>query len=73
MGHHSSLYARKEEVGNQTKLNAAWAVRYWLSQGCPREKLLLGLALYGRSFTYAGDKNLGAQNTGPGTRGKVIL
>ncbi|RMZ93814.1 putative chitinase 3, partial [Brachionus plicatilis] len=70
LGHHAPLYARKEEVGNQTKLNVGWAVRYWLSQGCPKEKLLVGLALYGRSFTYAEDKNLGASSTGPGSKGK---
>ena len=27
-----------------------WAVHTWISQGVPKEKLILGLAFYGRSF-----------------------
>lgn len=26
-------------------------MRYWLSQGAPKEKLVLGIGLYGRGFT----------------------
>lgn len=27
-----------------------WAAQYWVQKGAPREKLNIGLALYGRSF-----------------------
>lgn len=32
-------------------LNVNWSVNYWLSQGAAREKLMLGVGSYGRSFT----------------------
>ncbi|KAL5291962.1 CHIA.2 family protein [Megaselia abdita] len=47
------------------------AVNYWLQQGAPAEKLVLGLGFYGRSFTLAnsGSHGLGAPTTGPGAAG----
>ena len=27
-----------------------WAVQYWIDQGAPKDKLILGLSFYGRSF-----------------------
>ena len=35
------------------------SVNYYLSQGAPREKLVLGMPLYGRSFTLANVQNTG--------------
>ena len=34
-----------------------FAVNYWVGQGCPREKMMVGLATYGRAFTLADSKN----------------
>ena len=47
------------------------AINYWLSQGAPAEKLILGMATYGRSFTLANPKNngVGAASRGPGAAG----
>lgn len=32
-------------------LNVNWSVNYWLQQGAPAEKIMLGVGSYGRSFT----------------------
>ncbi|XP_014472435.1 PREDICTED: chitinase-3-like protein 1 [Dinoponera quadriceps] len=71
-GHNAPLYPRTGETGNDLKLNVNASIHYWLSQGCPPEKLILGVPFYGRSFTLA-DKSrtgLGAPTTGPGTAGQ---
>lgn len=46
-------------------------MRYWLSNGTPAEKLILGLATYGRSFALSSENNhvLGAPAKGPGQAG----
>jgi len=49
-GHHAPLYGRKEETGDARYLNVDWAVKYWLSKGLSRDKLVLGLPAYGRTF-----------------------
>ncbi|KAL0110197.1 hypothetical protein PUN28_013683 [Cardiocondyla obscurior] len=70
-GHNAPLYKRTGESGGDLKLNVDASVHYWLDNGCPPEKLILGVPFYGRAFTLA-DKNqngLGAPTTGPGTAG----
>ena len=45
------------------------SIHYWLSNGCPAEKLNLGLALYGRSFTLMDDTDpvsIGTETIGSG-------
>lgn len=70
-GHHAALYARADETGDQALLNVDWATQYWISKGCPREKLILGLGTYGRSFKLVDiNKNgLGAPANGIPTAG----
>ncbi|XP_023225350.1 probable chitinase 10 [Centruroides sculpturatus] len=72
-GHNSPLYAREEEPESQKIFNVDFAVNYWLNNGCPKHKLVLGMPLYGRSFTLkdANKHGLGAYATGPGTAGPV--
>ncbi|XP_011706928.1 PREDICTED: chitinase-3-like protein 1 [Wasmannia auropunctata] len=70
-GHNAPLYPRKDESEDDRKLNVDASVHYWLRNGCPPEKLILGVPFYGRAFTLA-DTNqhgLGAPITGPGTAG----
>lgn len=73
LGHQAPLYPRRDESPDQRKLNVEWAVNYWLNQGCPKEKLVVGLALYGRSFTYSGSPTLGSPATGAGSQGRVCF
>ncbi len=70
--HNSPLYARKDEVGNATYFNTDWGVKYWLNSGLPKEKLVLGLALYGRTFKLENPQlvNHGDPAKGPGEAGK---
>ena len=45
------------------------SIHYWLSNGCPADKLNLGLALYGRSFTLANNSDsasIGTETIGSG-------
>lgn len=44
---HSAKHDSKDEM----LLNVNWSVNYWLQQGAPREKIMLGVGSYGRSFT----------------------
>ncbi|XP_050979385.1 acidic mammalian chitinase [Labeo rohita] len=47
--HHSPLYSGSHDEEN-INLNTDFALQYWMSQGAPAEKLLMGFATYGRSF-----------------------
>ena len=44
------MYPRTTEVGQDRNFNVDYAVNYWLGKGFPKEKLLVGLSTYGRSF-----------------------
>ncbi|XP_046436427.1 probable chitinase 2 [Neodiprion fabricii] len=71
-GHNAPLYpATRETTATARGLNVNASVHYWLSQGAPAEKLVLGTALYGRTFTLSNfAKNVpGSEASGPGTAG----
>ncbi|XP_055626833.1 chitinase-3-like protein 1 [Toxorhynchites rutilus septentrionalis] len=55
----------------EKQLNVNASIHYWLSQGAPKEKLVMGIPLYGRSFTLAnaGNNFIGAPASGPGIAG----
>jgi chitinase len=67
------LYNRSDESGDQAQFNVDWAVNYWLAGGMAANKIVLGLATYGRSFTLAISSNNqpGSAATGPGVQGPV--
>ncbi|TNN57068.1 Acidic mammalian chitinase [Liparis tanakae] len=69
-GHHSPLFQRAQDTGNQTYLNTDFAMRYWQTQGGPAQKLNLGLAAYGRAFDLSTASSApGAPASGPGEEG----
>ena len=67
-GINAPLYSRENDTKLNKQLTADWAVRYWLDGGCPESKLIMGLALYGRTFRLASPSNnkVGAPAVGPG-------
>lgn len=52
-------------------LNVDATVQYWLAHGCPRDKLILGISSYGRTFTLQDESQtgVGAPASGVGERG----
>ncbi|CAG2122088.1 unnamed protein product, partial [Medioppia subpectinata] len=74
-GHNAPLYARPDEILNDKISNVNFSINYWISKGAPRNKIVLGMGTYGRSFTLqrSEDNGLGAPapqkgQAGPYTR-----
>ncbi|KAM9351014.1 chitinase-3-like protein 1 [Symphorus nematophorus] len=69
-GHHSPLYRGSQDTGDNIYANTDSAMQYWREQGAPTEKLIMGVALYGRAFDLASaSSNVGAPANGPGEDG----
>ncbi|RVE46557.1 hypothetical protein evm_008792 [Chilo suppressalis] len=73
-GHNAAL--RKgddvaESVPREILLTVDVAVQYWLSKGCPPEKLVLGVPFFGHTYRlrYARINGVNAPATGPGISG----
>ncbi|CAG0900587.1 unnamed protein product [Darwinula stevensoni] len=50
--HNAPLYAHPlDQSGDNRYFNANYSMRYWLSLGAPREKLVMGMPTYGRGFS----------------------
>ena len=62
------MFAREKDTEVNKQLTVDWAVRYWINNGCSPSKIVLGLALYGRTFRLAssGNNKIGAPAVGPG-------
>jgi chitinase len=73
LGHHTGLYPLKSEKDWRATFNVDWAIDYWIKKGAQKEKILMGMATYGRSFKLSspGLTELGSPARGPGTQGNV--
>ncbi|KAM9856162.1 chitotriosidase-1-like [Aulostomus maculatus] len=69
--HHSPLYQGSTDTGDAVYYNTDAAMKHWQSKGAPAEKLNLGVATFGRSFTLSDstDNGVGAAVSGPGEQG----
>lgn len=72
VGHNSPLYPLEATTGHQKKLTVDYSAREWVKQGAPKEKLLIGMPTYGRSFELvnASQFDVGSPASGGGKPGK---
>ncbi|XP_055608797.1 chitinase-3-like protein 1 [Uranotaenia lowii] len=71
-GLNSPLYEGPADVTERQKqMNTNASIQYWLSQGADPKKIILGIPLYGRTFTLAREQenHIGAPINGPGMAG----
>ncbi|KAG8229434.1 hypothetical protein J437_LFUL000956 [Ladona fulva] len=50
-GHNDPLFRGPDDKGDNAYLNTNFSIHYWIEKGAPREKLVMGIPLYGRTFT----------------------
>ena len=72
VGHNSPLYPLNSASGFQKRLTVDFSAKEWVRQGAPKEKLIIGMPVYGRTFTLADPKqfDIGALTTGGGDPGR---
>ncbi|KAI7815262.1 chitinase [Rhyzopertha dominica] len=71
-GENAPLYASSLDVTDtQRALNVDACIRGWIERGADPAKLIMGVGIYGRTFTLADASNngIGAAITGPGSPG----
>ncbi|XP_031787655.1 probable chitinase 10 [Nasonia vitripennis] len=68
-GHNAPFYARPDDW--DTTFNANFSIHYWMERGAPAKKLVMGVPLYGQSFSLAerNDNGLNAPTYGGGEAG----
>eukprot|EP00092_Neocalanus_flemingeri_P031053 GFUD01033733.1.p1 GENE.GFUD01033733.1~~GFUD01033733.1.p1 ORF type:complete len:520 (+),score=153.64 GFUD01033733.1:169-1728(+) len=65
--HHAKLYGDQGD-----ELTVDFAVNYWLSKGCPRNKMVVGIPTYGRTWTLSGSSTtVKSGASGPGSAGQI--
>ncbi|KAG4076517.1 hypothetical protein HA402_011333 [Bradysia odoriphaga] len=72
-GQTSPLYA--SSVDTNAQLNQDASITAWINAGASPQKLLMGVALYGRTFTLSNVNNnkVGSPTSGPGAAGPYTL
>lgn len=56
VGHHAQMYPLHTDSSYMKELNCAASVTFWLSNGAPPEKLILGIPTYGNTFVLSDSK-----------------
>ncbi|XP_074603101.1 chitinase 7 isoform X2 [Brevipalpus obovatus] len=71
-GHNAPLYASSSETEWRKQLSMDFGVKLWEKMGAPKDKIVVGMATYGRSFTLASTANHGfnAPSAGGGKAGE---
>lgn len=69
-GHHTALYPSLNKPNEHKDVN--WVATYVVEKGAPKNKLIIGMAMYGRTFnlTDPNQNGLGAPTDGPGAAGE---
>ena len=69
-GHVAPLYEHPDD--EVTFYNSNYSINYWISQGVPSRKIVMGMPLYGQSFRLekADNHGLNAPAPGPGEAGE---
>ncbi|XP_048408803.1 acidic mammalian chitinase-like isoform X1 [Stegostoma tigrinum] len=67
---HSPLYRGTADMGANAKSNVIYAANYWIRNGLPAKKMIIGFPTFGRTFTLkTSNGSVGAAATGPGPPG----
>jgi len=67
VNHHSPLFGTHSDL-----MTTDFAANYWVSEGCPKHKLVVGIPTYGRSWTLSGwQTSLNSPAKGPGMPGPL--
>ncbi|XP_028035978.1 mucin-5AC [Bombyx mandarina] len=73
VNHHAPLYPLEEpnEYSVDTELNIDYTIKFYLENGADRNKLVLGIPTYGRSYTLFNTEavEIGSPADGPGEQG----
>ncbi|XP_059618815.1 mucin-2-like [Phlebotomus argentipes] len=73
VNHHSPLLSLQEddEYNFDAELNIDYTIKFYLNQGADRDKLVVGIPTYGRSYTLFNPEatEIGAPSDGPGAQG----
>lgn len=67
LSHHQALLT----PFNSDKMSQDKAIKFWIDNGLPKEKFIIGISLYARSFTYMHDdgNRVGSDSFGAGVAG----
>ncbi|XP_076456716.1 putative chitinase 10 [Babylonia areolata] len=66
-GHHTPMWKHPNDPpGEQSELFLNWSIDYWLDMGVPKDKLVVGLATYGMTYTLADSRQNGVHSPARG-------
>ncbi|CAI9729326.1 acidic mammalian chitinase isoform X1 [Octopus vulgaris] len=72
LGHNCPLYSLSTEEGLAKTFNMNWSANYWVANGLPKEKLNIGMPVYGRGFKLTNKTCItpGCPSSGPNAAGR---